>query len=137
MEPVLVRFGIPLMALALSALFVVAVWFVERGSPPSLRRRRTLLAFDSVALWLAVVATLALSGALSRFDLVPPPMMAWFVATLVLPLAVALSPLGHKLALRLPFAALVGFQAFRLPLELVMHRAASEGIMPRVMSYSG
>jgi hypothetical protein len=37
----------------------------------------------------------------------------------------------------LPFTALVGFQAFRLPLELLMHQAAADGIMPWVMSYSG
>jgi hypothetical protein len=33
--------------------------------------------------------------------------------------------------------ALVGYQAFRLPLELLMHQAAADGIMPWVMSYSG
>jgi hypothetical protein len=31
----------------------------------------------------------------------------------------------------------VGVQAFRLPLELVMHRAAVEHVMPSVMSYAG
>jgi len=32
---------------------------------------------------------------------------------------------------------LVGWHAFRLPLELVMHRAAEDGLMPKVMSFSG
>jgi hypothetical protein len=41
------------------------------------------------------------------------------------------------MALSLPFAALVGSQAFRLPLELVMHRAATEGVMPVQMTYTG
>src|SRR4029078_8581389 len=44
---------------------------------------------------------------------------------------------GRRVADMLPFVALIGFQAFRLPLELVMHRAAVAGIMPNVMSYSG
>jgi hypothetical protein len=35
---------------------------------------------------------------------------------------------------RLPLAALVGFQAFRLPLELVMHEAARAGVMPSLLS---
>src|SRR5262249_47364396 len=38
---------------------------------------------------------------------------------------------------KLPFVALIGFQAFRLPLELVMHRAVAAGIMPNVMSFTG
>jgi hypothetical protein len=37
----------------------------------------------------------------------------------------------------LPVALLVGAQAFRLPLELVMHQAALEGTMPPQMTYSG
>jgi hypothetical protein len=37
----------------------------------------------------------------------------------------------------LSFAALVGFQSFRLPLELVMHYAGTVGIMPVQLSYSG
>src|SRR5687767_389787 len=137
MESNSVRFGIPAIAIALSVLFVLAVRSKEKGSAPEVRRRRTLYAAAGMALWLAGVAALALSGLLGRFDLRPPPMALWFAATLLVPLAVALSPFGRRLALALPFTALVGFQAFRLPLELLMHQAAADGIMPRVMSYSG
>jgi len=34
-------------------------------------------------------------------------------------------------------STLIAFQAFRFPLELLMHRAYSEGVMPYQMSYSG
>jgi type IV secretory pathway TrbD component len=37
----------------------------------------------------------------------------------------------------LPLAALVGYQVFRFPLELFMHRAYVEGLRPVQMSYSG
>jgi hypothetical protein len=137
MESNLVRFGIPAIAVALSASFVLAVWFTESGSSSGVRRRRTLVSALAMLAWLAGVLALALSGLLGRFDLRPPPMALWFAATLLVPLAVALSPFGRRLALALPFTALVGFQAFRLPLELFMHRAAEDGLMPRVMSYSG
>ncbi len=53
------------------------------------------------------------------------------------PIAVAVSPFGGRLAAAVPIAALVGLQMFRLPLELVMHRAADLGIMPAELSYSG
>jgi hypothetical protein len=137
MESNLVRLGIPAIAIVLSALFVLAVWFTEKGTAYEVRRRRTLYSALGMTVWLVGVAALALSGLLARFDLTPPPMALWFAATLLVPLAVALSPFGRRLALALPFTALVGFQAFRLPLELLMHRAAEDGIMPWVMSYSG
>jgi hypothetical protein len=44
---------------------------------------------------------------------------------------------GGRLAAGVPLAALVGVQAFRFPLELAMHRAYEEGLMPVQMSYSG
>jgi hypothetical protein len=37
----------------------------------------------------------------------------------------------------LPLAALVGYQGFRVIVEVLMHRAYVEGLMPVQMSYSG
>jgi len=45
--------------------------------------------------------------------------------------------LGTRLVRGLPVAVLVGSQVFRFPLELLMHRAYTEGVMPVQMSYSG
>ena len=50
---------------------------------------------------------------------------------------IATSRVGTRLATGLSLAVLVGAQAFRLPLELTMHRAYTEGLMPVQMSYSG
>lgn len=44
------------------------------------------------------------------------------------------SALGARLAAGLP---LVGFHAFRLPLELILHEAFEAGLMPVQMSYEG
>jgi hypothetical protein len=138
MESETVRFGIPLIALALSALFVLGVWVSDgKGAPPNVGLRRTLLAALGITTWLGIVAALALSGLLARFDLHPPPMALWFGATILLPLALGLSSFGRRLAQGLPLVALVGFQSFRLPLELIMHQAATDGLMPVVMTYTG
>jgi len=137
MDITLVRVGIPTIALALAALFVVATWRTGEGLSPAARRRRTWLAGLGVAVWLAVQAVAALSGLLGRFDVRPPPMVIWFASMVVMTLALAWSPFGRRFADKLPFVALIGFQAFRLPLELVMHRAAVAGIMPDVMSFTG
>ena len=64
-------------------------------------------------------------------------MVIWFASMVVMTLALAWSPFGRRFADKLPFVALIGFQAFRLPLELIMHRAAVAGIMPNVMTYTG
>ena len=64
-------------------------------------------------------------------------MVIWFASMVVMALALAWSPFGRRFADKLPFVALIGFQAFRLPLELIMHRAVAAGIMPNVMSFTG
>jgi len=134
----LVRLGIPSIAVVLAVLFVAGVYTAERRVGGGSRaRRHALFAALGVTGLMAFIAVLALSGLLGRFDLRPPPLMLWMLSTLGAALAVGLSPLGKRLATELPLVALVGFQAFRLPLELVMHRAALEGVMPSIMSYGG
>jgi hypothetical protein len=137
MDTALVRLGIPGIALALSVLFVAATWRTGDGMESAARRRRTILAGAGIAVWLAAMAAAALSGWLGRFDLRPPPMVIWFASMVVMTLALAWSPFGRRFADKLPFVALIGFQAFRLPLELIMHRAVAAGIMPNVMSFTG
>src|SRR3954454_1834665 len=137
MDTALARLGIPGIALALSALFVAATWRTGDGMERAARRRRTIRAGAGVGIWLAAMAAAALSGWLGRFDLRPPPMVIWFASMVVMTLALAGSPFGRRFADKLPSAALIGFQAFRLPLELVMHRAVAAGIMPNVMSFTG
>jgi len=134
----LVRLGIPGIALLLALVFVAGVHAAERRVFDAARaRRHALFAALGIGGFMAFVAVLALSGLLGRFDLRPPPLMLWMVGTLGGALAVGLSPLGKRMATGLPLVALVGFQAFRLPLELVMHRAAVEGVMPSIMSFGG
>lgn len=89
-----------------------------------------------VLLWAALCRWLAVSGILADFSARPPRLVVLLGVMVVAALAIAFGRIGDKLA-QLPFAALVGFQAFRLPLELVMREAASEGLMPIQMSFAG
>jgi hypothetical protein len=135
----LVRLGIPSIAVVLALLFVWAVDHagLTAGLERRTRRRQTLVAALAVVAYMGSIAVLALGGVLGRFDLRPPPLVLWLLSILGVGFGVGLSPLGRRLAHELPFVALVGVQAFRLPLELVMHRAATEHVMPSVMSYGG
>jgi hypothetical protein len=119
--------------LALCVLVVLGVW---RTSPTERRTRRTAGAALGVVAVLVASAILAESGAVRA--------LAGGLAFLLYPafwnglaLALALSPIGKSLAQALPVAALVGVQAFRLPLELVLHSWYVQGVLPVQMTYSG
>ena len=127
----LVTLGIPSLALLVLAALACLVWHATRDGRQT---RRFLL---GAALWLAFSSGLALSGFLAREDLLPLPLLTILIPTLGLPLALGLSRTGQALAQRTPLALLVGFHAFRLPLELVMHQAANERVMPPQMTYTG
>lgn len=114
----------------LMATSVLAVW--RRYAPESSTR-----AAAGVAGWMALTGGLAATGWLARFDVVPPPMAGLIVSVFALAFGVGLSSTGDRLARAVPLVTLVGLQVFRLPLELVMHRAARLGIMPPELSYAG
>jgi hypothetical protein len=113
--------------MALVVLAVVARW------QPAFRTRAAVLTTG----WMAATAAWALSGGLAQFDRRPPPMALLIVLVFASAFAIGLGPFGGRLARTLPLVVLVGLQAFRLPLELVMHRAATRGIMLPELSYSG
>jgi hypothetical protein len=121
--------GIGTLAVVMAAV-VARLW--QRYVPSSAGRFTA-----GLVTWMILTATLAQAGLLARFDRVPPPMAVLVVSVLTLGVAVGLSRGGGTLAATVPLATLVGLQAFRLPLELVMHRAGTLGIMPMEMSYSG
>jgi hypothetical protein len=100
-------------------------------------RRRALAGAICAAAWLALTGAAAASGVLAEFERRPPPFMLLFPALLAVGLGVGLSSVGARLARGVPLAALVGLQAFRLPLELTMHHAADIGLMPAQMTFGG
>jgi hypothetical protein len=118
--------------LALLVVASVAVGIAVFGDARSARR----FALAGAA-WLAGTAGLALSGHLSNWDARPPSLMLLMLPALGLPAWLAFSRLGTTLAASVPVAWLVGFHAFRFPLELVMQRAAVEGTMPPQMAFTG
>lgn len=121
--------GIGGLAVVVAALFVA---MVTRGRPA-----RRLWFGALVAAIMVVSALAATSGLLSRFDRLPPPMAVMIGLVLLAGIVVGLSPIGHHAAGTVPLEALVALQAFRLPLELVMHRAGTLGIMPPELSFGG
>ncbi|MEZ4437387.1 MAG: hypothetical protein R3F65_33760, partial [bacterium] len=98
-------------------------------------RRWAMWAAVGVAAWMALTGGLAASGRLA-FGPMPPPVMLLFVGMTALVVGVGCSRVGARLA-ALPVWVLVGFQGFRLPVELLLHHGASLGVVPAEMSWSG
>lgn len=91
----------------------------------------------TTALLMAVQFGLAGAGLLRQWERRPPLLFVLVVIALGVAVWLATSRLGSDIAASASFATLIGIQAFRLPLEVTMHRAYSEGLMPVQMSYSG
>jgi len=87
--------------------------------------------------WMALTLLLAVGGLLRQFDRQPPPMLLLVIAVFALAGSLAFSRTGDAVVHHGSWLALVGLQTFRLPLEMLMHRAYAEGVMPVQMSYSG
>jgi len=127
---------------AFVAALVVGVYVASRrlGSAAPARvaarvaARRAVLVACGAAVWLGALGAVVGSGALEGS---PARLPLFFVAANGMGIAVALSPVGRWLASGLPIAALVGFQALRLPLELVLHDWAGQGSIPETMTWSG
>lgn len=119
---------------AVVALFVLGVRRAASTLEPEAVQRHTLAAVVGAALWLAGTGAYVQTGLIGRGD---PWVMAFMGSANVGAVALALSPVGGRLARGVPLAWLVGFQAFRLPLEVVLHDWAEQGSIPWVMTWSG
>lgn len=125
------------LTLVCAAGFVGLVWRAYRSMPARQNRGAMIYAGLGMVALLALTLVLAATGALRRWNL-PPPIMLMLFGLMALNVWLAcFSPAGRRLALGLPAWMLIGAQAFRLPVELLLHRGAEEGFIPPQMSWEG
>jgi hypothetical protein len=117
------------------ALLVFWTWMAGVDSLTPGRHR--LMAVGALSTLAMATWVLGNQPFLHVFATSPPPMLRVFLVGFALTLGIGLSRIGRRLAASAPLFVLVGFQAFRLPLELAMARAHSEGVMPVEMSFHG
>jgi len=75
------------------------------------------------------------SGLPLKFILPIVPML--FASLLTLYIFFATSSFGTGVSQQFSFAALIGFQCFRLPLEVILHQWARTGTVPETMTWTG
>lgn len=121
--------GIGLMGLVMGSLWV---GILSHYHPC---RSRTLWLIFPV--WCLLTATLARSGVLARMDWMPPPVALLIPCVVLVSIVLGVSTFGKGTAEKASWALLIGLQAFRLPLELIMHHASQVHIMPQALSFDG
>lgn len=121
----------------LAVAFVIAVRKSGVSESDSAKFRWSGIAVLIVAAWLGVSTLLAESGVLREFDRRPPPFLLLAFGFTLATAALAFSPVGTRLVQGVGIGWLIGFQAFRIPVELWLHRLYQEGVVPVQMTYSG
>ncbi len=122
--------------LGIVGFIVIATSLAAAHGAPVAGRAQALMRTLLVGIvWLGITAAPPLLGWVGPDGFLPPQLLM----TGVLSVAVlfALSKTGGRIARAVPLWALVGFQGFRLPLELVLHRWAEVGIAPPQMTWTG
>ncbi|MAI78290.1 MAG: hypothetical protein CL917_05070 [Deltaproteobacteria bacterium] len=106
------------------------VWAIRRTSGPS----AGIWAGFTLALWLILTAGLAGSGFLDQWN--PPRMLLLFASILIFLLWSARQPWTQRLG-DLSLKWLVGFQAFRIAVEVMLHEAVLEGLANPTITWTG
>ena len=125
--------------LILNAIILIAIGagvfatYAKLDRPTAAKNTRVIMFW--IVVWLA-----ALSGAVKTGYALENPMPGipmLFLTVVLTSIAFAFSPIGKKLSYGVPVAFLVLFQSFRLPLELILHEWASQGVIPTTMTWTG
>jgi hypothetical protein len=123
--------------LIVASVVVAVVLGVRFGGPPGedpqQRLRWTGAAVAFASGWLVLTGGLVVSGFLAQG---PAAAMIYVMGSMVAAVALAGSRVGARLA-SLPLVALVAFQGFRFPLELVLHAWYEQGTLPVQMTWEG
>ena len=127
--------------MTLSTLFIAYVIIVAAGVAVAARiylpRRGSLMTVAFLLLWLLYAALLGATGIAGRLDHVPPGIALLTAPITLTLLVVTLTSPGAAIARRIPLRLLIGFQLFRLGVELTLHHLWSIGLAPRIMTLAG
>jgi hypothetical protein len=114
---------------------IVAAFLAGAHRAFAAERGKFLLVALGFGAWIGLLAALVVSG---KLEMLPWRGLPMFFGSIFLVVLVAgLSSLGARFADAVPLTALVAFQAFRLPLELVLHSWARQGTVPQTMTWTG
>ena len=124
------------LVLCVTSMFVYAAVRMQRGRVDSSRGPFGVVALVFV-FWLIVPAVLARQGAIDRYSPLPAPALVLVGLITIGTIVLAFSNVGSRMATTIPLSGLVGYQVFRVPVELILHALYTEGVVPVQMTYAG
>jgi len=101
------------------------------------RQKAVVWAAIIIFIWLALTAFISFQSWARQFDSFPPHALKVFLGLIALTMLLAFLRPGRIISQHTPLWLLIGFQAFRLPLELLIHQAYIENITIIEMTYLG
>jgi len=113
-------------------LYLIVLFFTIKGMRRVTGYKKWLLGYLGLTLTLSL---LAISGITEQFIIPIAPIL--FVSTIVFSVALSFSKYGKSLSSAHSFAALLGLQLFRFPLELILHDWSELNTIPKTMSWNG
>lgn len=132
-------------SLTIACLFIGLVLGLLAGLGATLRwasrragfdARLTTVSLTLLGLWMAATAVLAVSGFYSDYSR-PARGLSLVLFGLTLILASLLNRSVRRTLLLIPTSIVIGFQAFRLPLELMLWALFEQGVIGRQMTFAG
>lgn len=137
--PLVITIFFVALVFTLVAFLTFATWRTGKNlrEAPERTRRWTMGTSGFVIVWLAATAILAARGKLSDWSQFPPPVMKLFTTATLLTIFYAFSHIGSRLVDGLSVASLVGFQAFRIPVEIILFLWFRYQIVPVQMTFEG
>ena len=130
--------GVVAVAVGVAGLVPLAVLRAGRyqGVPPRKMAARAFLCAVGLGAWMAATGWICTRGWLLKAAAAGwGPCLVGFMSAATL--CAACTRFGATMARGLPIAALVAFQVFRMPLELVLDALHHEGVVPVQMTFEG
>jgi hypothetical protein len=121
----------------LAAAFILTVWRESATPPASSKWLERQLGLAYPIFLMGVSGVFAARGALRNFSAQPPPLLPVLLASTVFTISIALSLLGRRIATQVPLWGLVGFQSFRVLVELLLWGIHRQGVLPVQMTFEG
>lgn len=107
------------------------------GEPAPRTQRWLALTAAGMVAWLGLTGALAANGLLNTDAPLPAPFHRLMLASALATIAFAFLAPGRRLVAGLPMWKLIGFQAFRVPLEYVLWALYANGSLPLQMTFEG
>jgi len=109
----------------------------QKYSKTNTSRKATLWATVIILSWLGLTAMVSFQDWAHNFDSFPPPALRVLLILIAITMLFAFLKPGKVISQQTPIWLLIGFQTFRVPLELLIHQAYAENITIIEMTYLG